>query len=84
MTLVSMMLVFMRHVSMILDSDACLYDAPMYDAYIYDPRSLTLMSASMMRYFSVTDGPMDRPTDKQGDFRSWKVDHINVNERWIV
>ena len=50
----------MMHISVILDSDACLYDAPMYDAYVYHPRSLTLMSVSMMRYFSVTDGRTDK------------------------
>ena len=54
------------YISMIIDPNACLYDAPMHDAYIYDPPSLTLMHESMMRYFLVTDGP----TDEQGDSRS--------------
>ena len=58
-----MMHVFMLHMYMIIDPDACVYDAPMYDAYVYHPRSLTLMSVSMMRYFSVTD--------EQGNSRSW-------------
>ena len=29
--------------SIILDTDACMYDAQMYDAYIVDLRPLTLM-----------------------------------------
>ena len=63
------------YISMIIDPNACLYDAPMHDAYIYDPPSLTLMHESMMRYFLVTDGP----TDEQANSRSWipfaKVQH---------
>ena len=35
-------------ISMILDSDACVYDARMYVACIYDPRSLTLMHLPMI------------------------------------
>ena len=66
----------MMHISVILDSDARFYDAPMYDAYFYHPRSLTLMSVSMMRYFSVTD--------EQGNSRSWKPSALagNYQKLW--
>ena len=37
-----MMHVFIMHISMIIDPDACVYDANM-NACIYDPQSLTLM-----------------------------------------
>ena len=40
---VSLMLVFMMHMSMILDPDACVHDARIHVACIYDLRSLTLM-----------------------------------------
>ena len=45
---VSLMLVFMMHMSTILDPDACVHDARMYVACIYDPRSLTLMHIPMI------------------------------------
>ena len=45
----------MMHISMILDSDACVYDARMYVACIYDPRSLTLMNVCMMHIFMILD-----------------------------
>ena len=48
------------YISMIIDPNACLYDAPMHDAYIYDPPSLTLMHESMMRYFLVTNERTDK------------------------
>ena len=40
--------VSMMHISMILDSGACVYEARMYVACTYDPRSLTLMHVCMM------------------------------------
>ena len=46
---VSMMHVFMIHMSTILDPDACAHDARMYVACIYDPRSLILMHVCMMQ-----------------------------------
>ena len=45
---VFMMHVFMMHISMIVDPDACVYDANMYVAYIDDPQSLTLMHVYRM------------------------------------
>ena len=38
----------MLHLSMMLDPDACIYDA-----FIYVPRSLTLMHVSMMHIFLI-------------------------------
>ena len=37
--------------SMILNSDACVYDARIYVACVYDPRSLTLMHMCMMHVY---------------------------------
>ena len=67
------------YISMIIDPNACLYDAPMHDAYIYDPPSLTLMHESMMRYFLVTDGP----TDEQADSRSWMLWPLQVCDLFL-
>ena len=47
--------VSMMHMSMILDSDACVYDARMYVACIYDPRSLILMHVCMKRVSMIID-----------------------------
>ena len=52
---------------MILDLDACVYDAGMNDAFVY-PLSLTLIHVSIMRGFFVND----KRTDRQGDSRSWR------------
>ena len=38
----------MMYVPMILDPDACIYEACTFDTNIYDPRSLTLMQECMM------------------------------------
>ena len=43
-----MMHVFIMHISMIIDPDACVYDAHMYIACIYDPQSLTLVPYACM------------------------------------
>ena len=40
---------------MIIDHDACVYDAHMYVACIYDPRSLTLMHVCMMHISMILD-----------------------------
>ena len=45
---ISLMHVFIMHMSTILDPDACVHVARMYVACIYDPRSLTLMHVCMM------------------------------------
>ena len=45
-----MMHVFMMHISMIIDPDACVYDANMNGACIYDPQSLTLNQADACMY----------------------------------
>ena len=59
--------VCMMHLPMILDLDACVYDAGMNDAFVY-PLSLTLIHVSIMRGFFVND----KRTDRQGDSRSWR------------
>ena len=45
----------MMLISMIIDLDACVYDAHMYVACIYDPRSLTLMHVCMMHIPMILD-----------------------------
>ena len=55
MMLVSTMHEFIMHISMIIDHDACVYDAHMYVACIYDPRSLTLMHVCMMHISMILD-----------------------------
>ena len=47
--------VSMMHISMILDSGACVYEARMYVACTYDPRSLTLMHVCMMHVSMILD-----------------------------
>ena len=47
--------VSMMHISMILDCDACVYDARMYVACVYDPRSLILMHLCMKRVSMIID-----------------------------
>ena len=76
--------VSMMHISMILDCDACVYDARMYVACVYDPRSLILMHLCMKRVSMIIDPHAcvfdacmmrlkfcDGRTDGQGDSRSW-------------
>jgi len=47
--------VSMMHISMILDSGACVYEARMYVACAYDPRYLTLMHVCMMHVSMILD-----------------------------
>ena len=49
------LITIMMHISMILDPDACVYDARMYVACIYDPRSLTLIHVCMMDISMILD-----------------------------
>ena len=70
------------HIYMILDPDACVYDA-----HIYDPRSLTLMHVCMMHIsmilkhacmygaciYGAANFVTDERTNEQGDSRSRKV-----------
>ena len=62
------------YIPMILDPDACVYDAGMNDAFVY-PLSLTLIHVSIMRGFFVND----KRTDRQGDSRSWRDIQKNCN-----
>ena len=52
---VSLMHVFIRHMSTILCPDACVHVARMYVACIYDPQSLTLMHVCMMHLPMILD-----------------------------
>ena len=50
-----MMHVFIMHISMIIDPDACVYDAHIYIACIYDSQSLTLVPYAYMYDANILD-----------------------------
>ena len=54
----------MMHISMILDRDACVYDAGMNDACIHDPGPWMHISVMRLKF-------CHGRTDEQGDSRSW-------------
>ena len=77
----------MMHLSMILDPDACIYDA-----FIYVPRSLTMMHVCMMHISMILDlDPEacvydaanfvpDQRTNEQGDSRSLIYDFLYIKK----
>ena len=56
--------------SLILVSDACVYDAHIYAGPWFWSKHVCIVHESMMRYFSITNGRTDERTNEQGDSRS--------------